>query len=102
MLLLGLMMMMVISRYVHDADTLSFLIFFPSLYPSDILIQFSPTSYSVAEGGSVQLVVQKIGTADEAVTVTLSTQWGSADSMGIVHVPCLGMVTLMHFLSHRL
>ena len=53
------------------------------IHPAGVSVQFNPTFYTVAEGGSVQLVVQKIGTADEAVTVTLSTQEGTADSMRI-------------------
>ena len=46
----------------------------------EIIVQFNPTSYTVTEGGSTQLVVQKIGTAEQSVTVTLSTQEGTADS----------------------
>ena len=53
-------------------------------FPPAISIQFNPIFYTVVEGGSTQLIIEKIGTADEAVTVTLSTQEGTADSMSVL------------------
>ena len=47
---------------------------------SDITIQFNPTSYTVTESGTTELIIQKIGTAEGPVTVNLSTQIGTADS----------------------
>ena len=47
---------------------------------SEIVIQFNPTSLTVTEGGSVEAVIQKIGTSEVPVSVTLSTATGTADS----------------------
>lgn len=46
----------------------------------EIFIKFNATSYSVGEGGIVHLVILKVGIGEESVTVTLSTQQGTADS----------------------
>ena len=85
-----------VTARINDDDGKQTMLFVPwlyvfylafSLFPfhlAVISVQFSPTSYSVAEGGSVQLVVQKIGTADEEVTVTISTQEGTAGSMSVI------------------
>ena len=50
---------------------------------SEISVQFDPTSYTVTEGGDIELVVTKVGDAEEEVTVTLSTQDGTAGSKRI-------------------
>ena len=42
------------------------------------MIQFEPTGYMVAEGGSTRLRIVKIGAADVPVSVSLSTVAGSA------------------------
>ena len=42
------------------------------------MIQFEPTGYMVAEGGSTMLRIVKIGAADVPVSVSLSTVAGSA------------------------
>lgn len=52
----------------------------PHFYLSEILINFNPISYIVTESGSTELVIQKIGTAEENVTVNLSTLPGTASS----------------------
>ena len=52
------------------------------LYP-EISVQFNPTSYTVTEGGNIDLVVTKSGEADEEVTVTLTTQDGTAGSKSL-------------------
>ena len=46
--------------------------------PTEIFIRFNPTSYTVTEGGSVQLILQKVNTTEQAVTVVISTQEGTA------------------------
>lgn len=46
----------------------------------EIMIQFNPISYTVTEGGSTQLIIEKIGTAEQPVTVSISTQEGIANS----------------------
>ena len=43
-----------------------------------VVIQFDPTGYMVAEGGSTMLRVVKIGLADVPVSVSLSTVAGTA------------------------
>lgn len=45
---------------------------------TEIVIRFNPTSYTVTEGGSVQLILQKINTTEQSVTVLLATQQGTA------------------------
>lgn len=47
---------------------------------AEITIQFNPTSLTVKESGSVELVIEKIGLSEEPVSVSLSTQPGSAGS----------------------
>jgi len=73
-----------------DTHVTQILPFSPSsplpFFPPAISIQFNPTSYTVVEGGSTQLIIEKIGTADEAVTVTLSTQEGTADSRSDISI----------------
>ena len=46
----------------------------------EIFIHFNPTSYTVTEGGATELVIEKVGTSEVPVTVTLSTHTGSASS----------------------
>ena len=38
-----------------------------------MVIQFDPTGYMVAEGGSIRLRVVKVGVADVPVSMSLST-----------------------------
>ena len=44
----------------------------------DVVVQFDPTGYMVAEGGSTRLRVVKVGAADVPVSVSLSTVVGTA------------------------
>ena len=44
----------------------------------DVVIQFDPTGYMVAEGSSTMLRIVKIGVADVTVSVSLSTVAGTA------------------------
>ena len=74
--LLELFTMMVVT-ILHVVINTQYIIL--PLHP-EISVQFNPTSYTVAEGGNIELVVTKTGTADEEVTVTLTTQDGSAGS----------------------
>lgn len=46
----------------------------------DIFIRFNPTSYTMTEDSFLDLVIEKVGVAEEPVTVTVSTQQGTADS----------------------
>ena len=39
----------------------------------DVVIQFDPTGYMVAEGGSIRLRVVKVGVTDVPVSTSLST-----------------------------
>ena len=47
----------------------------------DVVIQFDPTGYMVAEGSSTMLRVVKIGVADVTVSVSLSTMEGTAGDL---------------------
>lgn len=49
-------------------------------YLVEITIQFNPIVYTVTESGSVDLIIEKIGSAEEPVTVNLLTQPGTASS----------------------
>ena len=44
----------------------------------DVVIQFDPTGYMVAESGSIKLRIVKVGLADVPVSVSLSTVAGTA------------------------
>lgn len=45
-----------------------------------VIVQFNPISYTVTEGGSTQLIIQKIGKTEHPVTISVSTQEGTASS----------------------
>ena len=47
----------------------------------DVVVQFDPTGYMVAEGGSTRLRVVKVGVADVPVFVSLSTVVGTAGEL---------------------
>jgi hypothetical protein len=55
-------------------------------YPIEIVIQFNPSFYTVTESGSTELVIEKIGTSEEPVTVSLTTQTGTATSSDFVQI----------------
>ena len=55
---------------------------------SDVVIQFEPTGYMVAEGGSTRLRVVKVGVADVPVSVFLSTVIGTAGKLSQYQILC--------------
>lgn len=46
--------------------------------PTELTVEFDPESYLVNEGGQVTLVIVKQGEAAAPISVTLSTQDGTA------------------------
>lgn len=46
----------------------------------DIFIRFNQTSYTMTEGSFLDLMIEKVGVAEDPVAVTVSTQQGTADS----------------------
>jgi hypothetical protein len=48
------------------------------LEDDDVSIGFNPTAYMVQEGGSVELIIERMGDAEVAVVATVSTRDGSA------------------------
>ena len=49
-----------------------------NFHSSDVSIGFNPTAYMVQEGGSVELIIERMGDAEVAVVATVSTRDGSA------------------------
>ena len=46
----------------------------------EIDIRVDSTSLTVTEGGSVEVVIEKVGETEEPVTIIITTHSGSADS----------------------
>ena len=55
----------------------------------DVVIQFDPTGYVVAEGSSTMLRVVKIGVADVTVSVSLSTMVETAGDLSKHQILCV-------------
>ena len=67
-------------RSCHHGDLVHVQSMNVSSYP-DVVIQFDPTGYIVAEGSSTMLRVVKIGVADVTVSVSLSTMVETAGDL---------------------
>ena len=49
-----------------------------NVHSSDVSIGFNPTAYMVLEGGSVDLIIERMGDAEVPVVATVLTRDGSA------------------------
>ena len=55
----------------------------------EIYIRVDSTSLTVTEGGSVEVVIEKVGETEEPVTIIITTHSGSADSQSCENTcPC--------------